>query len=85
MRSDFDISSWAEIEKHVMGWGVDKLSQSQLLDLILDIRDGAYKVGQLDQGIVPYDLPVPPPVDWGRIAEDRRNWMKEIAEKAKRG
>lgn len=35
--------------------------------------------------LVPYDLPVPPQVDWGKAAAGSRNWVREIAEKAANG
>ena len=34
--------------------------------------------------LVPYDLYVPPPLDWAQVNQGGANWMREIAERAAR-
>lgn len=35
-------------------------------------------------GITPFDLPVPPEIDWAELAETGSNWMRDIAEAAEK-
>lgn len=36
------------------------------------------------QRLAPYDLPIPPKLDWGKLADGALNWVREIAERAKK-